>query len=283
MMGFMTSTERAIGMAMRVYRRSPLYPRAGRTLAKALAKMPGRPSTAVRTIRGVTYELDLSDTIGASLYYSGTFEAQTERLIESRLEPGMVAVDVGANFGYHTFRLAQGVGPTGRVLAIEPMTEAWNRLRASAALNNFRQVTYIQAGLSDADEGVATVAFKSHYDVDGSEHIEPGRVRVTTLDVLVAEQGFQRVDFIKIDVDGYEAKVFRGARGTLERWRPDVLFEISPGMMAELGDRAGDVFALLDELGYRLLDEDRRPVVDRADLMDLTGDYSLNLFATYVK
>jgi FkbM family methyltransferase len=265
---------------MRLYRRSPLYPQAGRALAGVLARMPGRPSTAVKTIGGVTFELDLSDAIGASLYYSGTFEEKTERLIESCLKPGMVAVDVGANFGYHTFRLAQGVGPTGRVLAVEPMTEAWNRLRANAARNDFPQVTYVQVGLSDADEGLATVAFTSHYNIDGTQHAESELVRVTTLDTLVAEAGLERVDFIKIDVDGFEGKVFRGTRATLERWHPGVLFEVSPAMMAEQGDDAGDLFALLDGLGYRLFDEDRAPVSDRAALMAAAGGYSVNLFAT---
>lgn len=264
---------------MKIYRRSPLYPRMGQTLAKILSRMPGRPSTAVKTINGVTYELDLSDTIGASLYYSGTFEAKTERLIELCVEPGMVAIDIGANFGYHTFRLAQRVGATGRVLAIEPMAEAWDRLRSNARRNDFAQVTYVRAGLADSDEGVTTVAFKSHYDIDGTEHIEPEQVRVTTLDVLVAEQGLERVDFVKLDVDGYEGKVFRGARATLGRWHPDVLFEISPGMMTAQGDSAGDLLALLDELGYRLLDEDRRPV-HGAGLMAATGEHSVNLFAT---
>jgi FkbM family methyltransferase len=227
----------------------------------------------VKAINGVTYELDLSDAIGASLYYSGTFEAKAERLIEARVQPGMTAVDIGANFGYHTFRLAQRVGPAGRVLAVEPMSEAWGRLQANAAHNDFGQVTYAQVGLSDRDEGVTTVAFTSHYDIDGTEHTTPEQVRVTTLDTLVQETGLERVDFVKLDVDGYEGKVFRGARATLEQWHPDVLFEISSDMMAAQGDDAGELLATLGQLGYRLLDEDQRPV---------TGipAGSVNLFAT---
>jgi FkbM family methyltransferase len=276
----MTLSQRTVGTAMKVYRRSPLYPRAGQMLAKVLAKMPGQPETAVRTINGVTYELELSDAIGASLYYSGTFEARTERLIEACLSPGMVALDIGANFGYHTFRIAQGVGPTGRVVAIEPMTEAWKRLTANARRNNFPQITYVQAGLSDTDQGLTTVAFKSHYDTDGTDHTDPERVRITTLDALVDEMGLPRVDFVKLDVDGYEGKVFRGAKATLERWHPDVLFEISPGMMTEQGDRATDLLDLLDDLGYQLLDEEGQPVNDRAALMTATGGHSVNLYAT---
>lgn len=265
---------------MKVYRRSPFYPRMGQTLAHALARMPGRPSTAVKTIKGVTYELDLSDAIGASLYYSGTFEAKTERLIESRVGPGMVAIDIGANFGYHTFRLAQAVGPSGRVLAFEPMAEAWSRLCSNVERNEFAQLSCVRVGLSDRDEGVTNVAFTSHYDIDGTGHAEPEQVRVTTLDVLVGEAKCPRVDFIKLDVDGYEGKVLRGSTATLTAWHPDVLFEVSPGAMAVHGDSATELLGFLVELGYRISDEDRRPVADLAALMDATADYSVNLLAT---
>jgi FkbM family methyltransferase len=275
-----TLVESAIGTAMRLYRRSPLYPRAGRTLARALARMPGRPDTAVRTIRGVTYQLDLTDAIGASLYYSGTFEAKTERLIESSVRPGMTTIDIGANFGYHTFRLAQCVGTQGRVLAVEPMAEAWQRLLANAQLNDFPQIAYRQVGLSDAELGVTSVAFRSHYDIDGSRSIAEEDVRITTVDSLVAEEGLDQVDFVKLDVDGYEGKVLRGARATLEQWHPDVLFEISPGMMDEQDDRAEDLIAFLEGLGYRLVDEDRGDIDDVRALMGTIGNHSINLLAT---
>lgn len=275
----MSLVDGAIGIAMRLYRRSALYPRAGGVLAKLLARRPGGPSESVKSIRGVTFHLDLSDTIGASLYYSGTFEAKTERLIESTLKQGDVAIDVGANFGYHTFRLAQGVGTAGQVLAIEPMSEAWLRLRVNAGLNNFPQVRYLQAALSDVDEGHAAVAFKSHYDVDGSEHTQPEVVRVTTLDSLVAEQGLQRVDFVKVDVDGYEGKVLRGAQETLKRWHPQILFEISPTAMATHGDEAVALLQLLAKLGYALFDEDRRPITDSLRLLQSAGNYSVNVLA----
>jgi FkbM family methyltransferase len=252
----------------------------GRTLAKMLARMPSRPDTAVKTIEGVTYRLDLSDAIGASLYYSGTFEAKTERLIEACVQPGMVAIDIGANFGYHTFRLARCVGPDGRVVAVEPMREAWDRLLANAQLNDFPQISYLQVGLSDAEHGVTTVAFRSHYDIDGSEQVAEEQARLTTVDVLVAEEGLERVDFVKLDVDGFEGKVLRGARATLERWHPDVLFEISPTMMKEQGDDAADLLAFLRDLGYRLVDEDRRPVAGDERLIATVGAHSVNLLAT---
>ncbi|MCZ4499607.1 MAG: methyltransferase FkbM family [Marmoricola sp.] len=63
-------------------------------------------------------------------------------------------------------------------------------------------------------------------------------VRLTTLDQLVAETGLPRVDFIKLDVDGFEGRVLRGAEHVLDTWRPAIVFEISPGAMAAHGERA---------------------------------------------
>src|SRR5947208_449992 len=100
---------------MRIYRRSPLYPRWGPILARCLARLrplDGR-GLVVKDIGGVRFELDLSEVIDASLYYSQTFEEGAEAVIAELVKPGMMAVDVGANIGYHTFRMARLVGSNG--------------------------------------------------------------------------------------------------------------------------------------------------------------------------
>src|SRR5215471_17503279 len=94
-----TATRGLIGASMRIYRASPLYPRLGYLLAKLLAIVTGnKPRIVTREIDGVKFELDLREIIGASLYYSGSFEPEAEATIAAVLKPGMTAVDIGANF-----------------------------------------------------------------------------------------------------------------------------------------------------------------------------------------
>lgn len=262
---------------MRTYRRSPLYPSWGKAFAKVLARLPGNDKRVVKTIDGITYELDLAETIDSSLYYSGTFEADTERAIVDRLGPGMNALDIGANVGYHTFRIARAVGPQGRVVAVEPMSSARARLVRNLELNDFQNITIAPVALSEVESGVQPLAFESSYRLDGETQLVTEPVQVTTVDVLVEDSGLEHVDFIKLDVDGYEGKVFRGAAKTLARWHPALVFEISPGAMAAVGDDAVDLVAQLDQLGYSLTYEGGRPIEDFGSLLRKVGKYSINL------
>jgi hypothetical protein len=91
---------------MRLYRASPLHPRLGAGLARLLGMATRRiPSPQIRLIDGIRWELDLREVIDASLFFSGSFEPRAERQIASHLGPGMTAIDVGANIGYHTLRI----------------------------------------------------------------------------------------------------------------------------------------------------------------------------------
>jgi FkbM family methyltransferase len=253
-----------VGLSMRAYRASPFYPRLGKSLAKVLAlttRWRGNKSV-VHTVNGITFELDLSEVIDASLYYSGTFEASAEQAIANCVKPGMIAIDVGANIGYHTFALAKLAGPAGCVFAIEPTTRAFNQLKRNAELNDFKNITFIKVGLGDKELGEVEINFQSSYRLDGSREEGKERVVLTTLDSVVREQNLARVDFLKVDVDGFEGKVFRGAAETLRRCRPRMLFELTPAAMKANGDDPLELMNKLRALGYEFTTESGQPITD---------------------
>jgi FkbM family methyltransferase len=271
-----------IGFTMRSYRSSPLYPRLGRHLAQVLAVVArwhgGEPVRKV--VDGITYDLDLSEVIDSSLYYSGTFEAKAEQMIRSMLRPGMVAIDIGANIGYHTFRMAREVGCAGTVVAIEPMTRAYTRLRRNHELNAFSNIEFLHLGLSDVELGDVEVDFRANYRLDGRIDSAPERVRIATLDAIVDEQSLAKIDFIKLDVDGFEGKVLRGAQSTLNRDKPTLFFEISPAAMTSNGDNVRDLTGQLAGLGYSFDNEDGEPIRDLAAFCSrIPGDLSANVLA----
>jgi FkbM family methyltransferase len=274
--------DRLIGLAMILYRRSPLYPRWGRTLARCLALVNRRKSVrpVLREIDGIRFELDLNRVIDASLYYSGTFEAPAELAIARILKAGMVALDIGANIGYHTFRMARLVGAAGRVIAVEPAADALTRLERNASLNSFANVTLLKVGLDETDRGISEVSFQSTYRLDGSQESQNEQVVLKKLDTLVAEAQLTRLDFIKLDVDGYEGKIFRGATATLRRFRPTILFELSPGEMKRYGDDAGEIVQLLQSLLYSFQSEAGVPIADfEAVAAAVPPGCSINLLA----
>lgn len=252
-----------IGLVMRLYRASPLHPRLGANLARLLGLVARRlPSPQVRVVDGIRWELDLREVIDASLYFSGSFEPRAERTIARALAPGMTAIDVGANIGYHALRMARCVGPDGSVVAIEPSPAALARLRRNLGLNAFANVLVLPAALGDHDAPAEPLQIQSSYPLAGGGRAEPVVARVARLDSLVAELRLSRVDLVKIDVDGQEARVLHGATETLSRFHPTLFFEITPAAIEAGGDSVEQLFGSLQALGYRIEDEDGSSLPD---------------------
>lgn len=256
-----------IGLLMRLYRRTPLHSeRAGKVLARILdLVMPvNKNQKKIKEIDGVLFELNLNQVIDSSLYYSGTFEEQVERLIISTIKPGMVAIDVGANIGYHTFRMAKLVTETGKVYAIEPTRRAYDKLLRNADLNPMVQnIRHLKLALSDADAGLMPMKFESSYRLDNNKDSTTEMVEILTLDSVVEKENISRVDFIKIDVDGFEAKVIKGALQTLSAARhPILLMEINPSGIIQNGDNPDEMIDTLAKFGYKFQTEHGRIIPD---------------------
>jgi FkbM family methyltransferase len=175
-------------------------------------------------------------------------------LLERFLQPGMVFVDGGANTGVFTFTAARLVGPTGRVLAFEPGAACFDGLQRSLAINRFAQVRLRHQALSDR---AGTAKLYHHLDQENSFSLGSGKgvafeeVATDTLDRVAEEENLPRVDFIKLDVEGAEELVLRGAESIIERWRPRILFELNPEAAARLSLSPDGVCRVLTEHGYR--------------------------------
>lgn len=183
--------------------------------------------------------------------------------IQKFVRPGDVFVDVGANIGLFTLKMAPSAA---RIVAVEPGEAAGTQLAANIALNGFSNVSVVRKALSDApgraalfhnplgDDPQAFSLLSDGSDA-GSESVE-----LTTLDLLVAEQGLPRVDCIKIDVEGAEGQVLAGARQTLERDRPTVIFEMNCPTLMKAGGDAAAAWNLLAAQDYSFfhLEEDGR-------------------------
>jgi FkbM family methyltransferase len=210
---------------------------------------------------GIRWDLDLTEAIDLSIYLLGRFEARLALLLTRLAPPGGTVLDVGANIGSHTFPLARAVGESGRVLAYEPTSFGYGKLLANLALNPelAPRVVPVHAMLvGGAEDTPEAVAFAS-WPLTGGAGLHPqhlGRAmatdgaRAVTLDDHLAEAGVTRVDLIKIDVDGAECAVLRGAAGTLALHRPVIVMEWAPYIHAELGHRLHECLSVVRGLGY---------------------------------
>jgi len=186
------------------------------------------------------------------------YEPVETRFVTAVVRPGDVFIDVGANVGWFTMLASTLVGEEGRVHAFEPRADTADHLEKSVVLNELQnQVTVHRFALSDAEGHQLLVWTRNTENPGGSfvvDHVptpdmEVQPVLLRRLDDLQLE----RVDFIKVDVEGAEMRVFRGAQTTLERCRPVVLSELSPDMLRRGSDSTPEaVFSLFRTMSYRI-------------------------------
>jgi FkbM family methyltransferase len=209
------------------------------------------------------------------LYLLGKAAAESplRAFVRQLARPGDVVFDVGANAGSYARLFATAVGPTGRVHAFEPDPLAGSLLRRTC--RGLRNVEISATAVGDA-VGTATLhtsrrnradnrLHRSHETADAGEEIG---VPLITLDAYCAQNGVDRLDLLKVDVQGWEVAVLRGARATLARLRPaHLLLEISPAHLRHAGASSEELLSLVAELGYASwsLADPRAPVPLRDD------------------
>jgi len=175
------------------------------------------------------------------------------------LPPGAVVLDVGANIGAVACWLARRVGPTGRIVVFEPDPANLAVLRRNVELNALDSVVIVERGAWESEGeleflagGGYTSSFcRTNYVDEHPERYRRVRVPVTTIDAEVERLALPRVDLIKMDIEGGEGPALRGARRTLERFRPAVVVE---SHIVEGRSTLPDIRSALQAAGYRQIE-----------------------------
>ena len=220
------------------------------------------PIVRIEEFQG-TFLLDRRSHLFARLISDGFYEPELAAACVANLDATRDAIDVGANAGLYTNLMVRQL-KAGRVLAIEPAANALAKLRANAKRNGIEARTLVFEGVASDREctrALKIVAGKEEYSSVGTlahpsianEEFESRNVRSTTIDALVLEHALDP-GFIKIDVEGTEHEVLRGAEATLRKHRPVVLSELSAHLLAVNGTSASDVVEYMQSLGYRVTD-----------------------------
>ena len=205
---------------------------------------------------GDHFEADLSSFLEWSLWAFGAYEEHLAVLFGRLVRPGDRCIDVGANIGIHSARLAKLAGPGGEVIAIDADEDVLRRAGHNIRLNGLDNVRLVHAAASerggeevvlyrpaDTDPNKARASLLPHDHLTGPA----ARLRTVTIDDLTSGP----VTLIKIDVEGHETEVVMGAKRTIAEHSPAIVWEYAPELRA-----AGSVspFGWLAEQGYQLFD-----------------------------
>ena len=171
--------------------------------------------------------------ISLELLLFKTHEPLTTKLTIKELRNGMVCVDIGSNIGYYALLESKIVGKNGKIFAIEPSPENFNYLNNNLKLQNFSNTETYQIAIGNQD-GTAklTVGNKSNHSKVITEYqtipngLDVISVPIKKLDTFVQEQNISKIDFVRMDVEGFELNVIEGMKNVLRKLRPMIQVEV---------------------------------------------------------
>ncbi len=205
--------------------------------------------------KDIKLKIDRSRAMGASFYWTGFHELREFIFLQRFLKKDMVAIDIGANLGEYTLFMAKRL-TSGKVFSFEPMERFLKLLNENILLNGFSNVNVVGVGLSDKDQVLqihdvddAHEGLNTFY-LGGRKSKGTQEVQLKTLDEQVELLKIEKINFIKIDIEGSELPALVGARSSIARWRPHVMVEINDLTYRAAGYSVGDVAKFFNELNY---------------------------------
>jgi FkbM family methyltransferase len=211
---------------------------------------------------GFVYRMDPRSRLFLRMLTQGDYEPEAVKLCKSLIDPTTDLIDVGANIGFYSVLFASRLSDR-RVLAIEPTENAFARLRHNLDSNGVADRVLLCQGVATDVSGkrtLATIAGEEEFSsLDAITHpaastnVVHQSVPSYTLDELVARYALAP-GLIKIDAEGSELLVLRGARNTLQKYRPVIFSELSDPLLRSKGGSAAAVIDLLRDCGYVVSD-----------------------------
>lgn len=182
--------------------------------------------------RGMSFELHPGQFVDRYIYLHGAYERRFLDLIVDWFSPSAVALDIGSNVGNHAIYLAESFTT---IHAFEPNPVTLERLHRNVDLNGLRNIIIHPVGLGKSTE---TLPFRVHGDgnIGASGYLKEGEdldstshqllhLQIMNADEFIADLNLDQIDFIKVDVEGWEAPLFEGMAASIARYRPIIAFE----------------------------------------------------------
>ena len=223
------------------------------------------PSLRKAKRNGIHYNLDISDIIDWYIYY-GFREKSKELLLESIKENDTV-IDVGANVGEISLRAANIVGnKVGKIYSFEPDLIKFNRFLNNIKINAVKNITPINKGLGNVD-GVFNLSVVDENNrgmnriVESNESLNTSKIEVTILDNYIKLKNITRVDLIKIDTEGFEMNVIKGAKDLLKRFRPILFIELDEKNLIDQNSSPKEIIKHLINLNYNIVNANNNDTI----------------------
>jgi len=208
---------------------------------------------------GIEYDLDLSDFVDHKIYF-GILDP-SEKILFSLVNEESVVIDIGSNNGHFALKMA-AKAISGMVIGFEPDPRNYDRCLRNLALNSFSNLRIRKAALGDfRGEGILERSNPKNQGMNrmiqnqGKELVaESVNVGISRLDDLAEITDLEYIDLIKLDVEGYELKVLKGACNTLTKFRPRLFVEVDDTLLRAQGTSSTELLSFILDLDYSIHD-----------------------------
>lgn len=203
--------------------------------------------------KGINYILDLKEAIDRAIFLRG-WEPSTISYLQKNLSPEDVVIEVGANIGAHSLTISKIIGPNGHLHAIEPTDFAYNKLSANFILNpNLATNTSLHKKYVSNKELAEVSKIRSSWQIDKTPKSEEAMDEDLNVEIITLDEFFKdldRLDFIKIDIDGFDYKALSGGEYLIKKFRPKVFIELGEYHLNLNGDSCEDILDFLNSYNY---------------------------------
>ena len=204
----------------------------------------------------IVLKLNLEDWIQEHIYFLDSYETRETNYIRSTLKTGDTFIDIGANIGYHALIAAQTITNQGHVLAFEPFEASFQRLNEHKVLNATPWLKSEPIAISNRN-GMLSLFYQEQEKNSGmvstiaaDQNIARAEVPCKRLDDYLSEHQIDRVDFIKLDIEGGEWNALQGMLSTLKKHLPIVMLEIDQVVISNSNHSETDLYAFFNSMGY---------------------------------
>lgn len=231
-----------------------------------------KDATRRRNINGINYDLYLNQWMEYALFFGIKNEDKT--MLYKKVKPGFVILDIGVNFGETLLNFAKLTGKNGKVYGFEPMPAIFKKCLNNVSLNTFNNIILENFALSETNEnlvvndplnGNSGGTYVSKLSTNNANQIT---ITSVTLDGYVLQNGIAQIDFIKIDVEGYETYVIKGAIETIKKFRPLLYIEVCDENLKRAGSSSVALIKLLKSLNYVIMKPDNELLITEDNIKD---------------
>jgi FkbM family methyltransferase len=196
-----------------------------------------------------------NDGVARLTYYFGYHESSVFQFLDTFLREGMTYCDIGANIGLYTIFAAKRVGRTGKVISFEPQSETFRRMIKNIQLNNLINIITVNKAVGDVD-GFITIlqdedSAKSFVSKSVEKEKNPDTIEVINFDSFIKKQQIYNIDYLKIDVEGFEYNVLIGMKNFLKNTPPKIIqIELYENFLNRSGSSINQVKEFFSDLDY---------------------------------